>query len=696
MNHQAPQRLLVNTMGLYRLRRELADLTALPVRLLSSVAALRPSDAIACWGVRPSQARVRRRAGRVGCPVWQFEDGFLRSIRPGRESPLSLVFDRTGIYYDARRSSDLETRFLEAKIDERDRQQAKCAIAVLRRLRLSKYNCGSGAPAPVAGLTSRDAGERLVVVVDQAHGDASIAGALAHDHSFDAMLAAAVAENPDATILVKAHPEKLSRRRPGYFDAVGSEGRIIVSHDRLNPWDLLERQPSVYTVSSLLGFEALMAGCRVSCFGAPFYAGWGLTDDRVEIPRRTRKLTLSELVHKTYLDYARYFDPWNRRPTDFFTAAEHLAFLRDHNARWSYPVVVCGIARWKRPVISAALTGSAGSPVYRNSVKGALKEARKRNAKLAAWGKRARTVEAAAEAEGVKLIKLEDGFLRSVGLGAGFVPPGSLAIDDLAHHFDGSRPSRLEEILSNTPFEDQLLSRAAAVCQMIVSHSLTKYNLRTEALHPAWRTNGRRRVLVPGQVADDESVRLGIPELFDAEPISKGGANLALLKRVRARLPSAFIIYRPHPDVSRGLRNGRIPEKELTGLCDAVAAEHSITSLFTAVDGIETMTSLVGFEALIRGLPVTVHGRPFYAGWGLTEDLSQLSRRNRRLSIEELVAGALLIYPSYVHAGSGRPCPAEIAIQELVSRQRAPQGFWRDIKHTLLVTVGRLRHQFLE
>ena len=35
----------------------------------------------------------------------------------------------------------------------------------------------------------------------------------------------------------------------------------------------------------------------------------------------------------------------------------------------------------------------------------------------------------------------------------------------------------------------------------------------------------------------------------------------------------------------------------------------------------ETMTSLAGFEALLRGKPVTTHGQPFYAGWGLTEDI---------------------------------------------------------------------------
>ena len=95
----------------------------------------------------------------------------------------------------------------------------------------------------------------------------------------------------------------------------------------------------------------------------------------------------------------------------------------------------------------------------------------------------------------------------------------------------------------------------------------------------------------------------------------------------------------------------------------------SITALFALADRIETMTSLLGFEALIRGIPVTVHGRPFYAGWGLTEDLSPLPRRQRRLSIEELLAGALMLYPVYVHGESGLVCPVEVAVQGLVVQQ---------------------------
>ena len=696
MHVQVPSRLVVNTVGLYRLRRELGELTGLRISLLSAIPSVRKTDVIGCWGVRPSQARARRRAFRASCPVWQFEDGFLRSVRPGsREQPLSLVVDRTGLYYDARQTSDLETSLSRTGIDEREHGEAERAMALLRSLRLSKYNQGLRTGGKIAGLTPRDDGDRLVVVVDQVKGDASIAGALADDRSFQRLLDAAVAENPQSTIVVRTHPESLSGRRTGYFGNVRSAGRIVVNHESLNPWELLDRKPVVYTVSSLLGFEALIAGCRVSCFGAPFYSGWGLTDDRVDVPRRARQVGLHEIVYKVYLEYVRYFDAWTRRPIDFFRAAEQLAFLRDHYFRWPSPVVVHGVSRWKRPAITAALTGSAGPPVYRRSLRGALKEADRRGAAIAAWGKRAREIADEVSTAGMGFLRIEDGFLRSVGLGAGFVRPLSLAVDDLAHHFDGGKTSRLESLLASASFDEPILARARALRQLIVSHALTKYNLKGAGPPPDWKSKGRACILVPGQVADDESVRLGVPELFASHPMAKGGANLALLERVRARSPSAFIVYRPHPDVSRGLRNGRIPDDQLRGLCDAVAADQSITALFALADRIETMTSLLGFEALIRGIPVTVHGRPFYAGWGLTEDLSPLPRRQRRLCMDELLAGALLLYPVYIHGESGLVCPVEVAVQSLVVQQANSVSWWLRTSRTLGEAFGRFRHQWL-
>jgi len=156
------------------------------------------------------------------------------------------------------------------------------------------------------------------------------------------------------------------------------------------------------------------------------------------------------------------------------------------------------------------------------------------------------------------------------------------------------------------------------------------------------RAAGRTVVLVPGQVEDDASIRLGCTTVR---------TNLALLQAVRAARPNAFIVYKPHPDVASGNRKGRVALQAARQWANHIETTLSVVSCIDAVDEVHTMTSLSGFDALLRGRRVVTYGQPFYAGWGLTEDRAEqataFERRTRRLSLDELVAGALLHYPIY-------------------------------------------------
>ena len=59
----------------------------------------------------------------------------------------------------------------------------------------------------------------------------------------------------------------------------------------------------------------------------------------------------------------------------------------------------------------------------------------------------------------------------------------------------------------------------------------------------------------------------------------------------------------------------------------------------------------LGFEAIMRRIPVTTVGAPFYAGWGLTDDRRPVARRDRALSRHELCAAVLLLYSRFVRDG---------------------------------------------
>ena len=164
------------------------------------------------------------------------------------------------------------------------------------------------------------------------------------------------------------------------------------------------------------------------------------------------------------------------------------------------------------------------------------------------------------------------------------------------------------------------------------------------------------RILVPGQVEDDASILKGAGQVC---------TNLALLQATRDAHPNAVIIYKPHPDVEAGLRTGKT---DAEGLADVIATRADMAQLLGSVDKVWTMTSGTGFEALLRGIPVTTLGAPFYAGWGLTTDLGPIpDRRKARPDLAGLVHAVLIDYARYVDPVTGQPCPVEVAAQRLAS-----------------------------
>jgi capsular polysaccharide export protein len=676
-------RIQIHTLGLWRLRQEIESITSMtPVRALPFSG--RP-DAVAGWGNKPTAAGAKRSAARRGVPYIAFEDGFLRSLHPGPAiPPASMITDRRGIYYDASTESDLEHLLQNHAFDEADLHSAKDVMAELRRHRLSKYNNGLERPSNL--------GRKAVLLIDQTWGDASIAGAQAGEPAFIAMVDAAIAENPGADIVVKLHPEVLLGRKRGYLRPLAEVRGLRLLGDNLNPWMLLEERPKVYTVSSQFGFEAILADCEVHCFGLPFYAGWGLSHDRLALPRRAARRSAIELAAAAYLHYAHYFDSATRAPTDCLSSIDQLAFQRRRYLGNTKPVVGYRIARRKRKPLSVLLSGPVSPMHFTRSLDKALQIAKSNNGAVAAWGGDATRIRQSLEDQNIELITVEDGYVRSVGLGAAFVPALSFCADRRGIYFDPSRSSSLEHFLETGEFDQAGLTRARALLQAIVESGITKYNL--EEREAARIPEGKKLVLVVGQVASDQSVRLGAASQFAAEPIRRGGANLALLKAARARHPDAHLIYKPHPDVEAGLKNGRIPSDLALELCDTIAVRTTVKSLFALRPHVETLTSLAGFEALLRGLTVTCHGQPFYAGWGLTEDLKP-SNRHRRLTLDQLVYGALIEYPRYV-SPDGR---IEISAEQALAVIRLQKNRTPDLLESLMaagkLATGRIRNHLV-
>lgn len=385
-------------------------------------------------------------------------------------------------------------------------------------------------------------------------------------------------------------------------------------------------------------------------------------------------------AHDWLIARVAYRDPFSGAEINAEGAVTLLAHWRREimrNPGWGgRSVSAVGVAGWKRREVARLMWAGTGSRLRFVTVRQAL---RSRDA-IVAWPARTDPdLPERAREVGIPLWRIEDGFIRSVGLGAACHPPFSIVVDATNAHYDPSGPSDLEAHLATASFTPAQLDRADELIALIVRSRISKYEIGSGAFSETPRS--RRRILVTGQVEDDLSVLLG------------GGAvrsNLELLRRARASEPDAEIWFKPHPDVDAGHRKGQVPDAEALAYVDRVIRGAPMASLLDVIDGIHVLTSLAGFEALLRGVHVTTHGTPFYAGWGLTRDLGAIpARRNRSLRLNELVAGVLLDYPRYLDPLTGLPCTAEILIERL-SEQKLPQETWLTRLRNL---QGKVRRQ---
>ena len=608
-----------------------------------------PEDAIGIWGHSPTAPRGEAVARHTDAPVIRVEDTFLRSVLTGRDgaAPLGLNIDPHGVHFDPATRSGLERLLSEHPLDDTALLgRARDGIAFLQRHLLSKYNAfDTTLPPPDPGY---------VLVIDQTRKDASVAASGADLNTFRAMLYYAQEEHPRARILIKTHPETAAGHREGYFTAADETDRIRLLDAAHAPQTLFEGAIAVYTISSQMGFEAILSGHRPVVFGQPFYAGWGLSDDRKPLDRRQRRLTRNQLFAAAMFLYPTWYDPHCDRLCSFEDAARALQAetraWRDDHRGW----VASGMRLWKRPHLQSFF-GRHRKMIFADPEKAAGK-ARETGRDLMIWASRRGDVEPHGTAG------VEDGFRRSRGLGAELVPPLSLVLDRQGIYYDATRPSDLEALIAKsagtlTP-QDRL--RAQTLTAAIREAGLSKYNL---AGAPLPDLPPGRRILVPGQVEDDASILRGTTGI---------ATNRALLDAVKAANPAAILIYKPHPDVTAGLRPGALDAGEIA---DIVLTDTSAPAAIDAADEVWTMTSLLGFEALLRDRPVTCLGMPFYAGWGLTTDRTMPQpRRAARPDLIELVHAALIDYPRYHDPVTNLPCPVEIAVTRLASGETGRRG----------------------
>ena len=658
---------------------ELQYLLAQPIR---QVGWLRPVSSKTCqsanavlgWGKKENTKKAIRFALDKGLPYWCLEDGFISYLgHPALgDKRFALIVDKTGIYYDATQSSDLENLLNNPDwFCSELEQRSACLLKMICDHQVSKYN---HEPISTTQHFFEADDVNRVLVVDQTYGDCSVKFGMADDSSFIAMLDAALVENPDSEIWVKVHPDVVLGTKKGYLGAdLPRHPRLHILADKVNAQSLFPWFDKVYVVTSQLGFEALWHGKTVVCFGIPFYAGWGLTDDRIGCDRRRQTHTIESLFAAACLKYSRYIDPETDKHCELEDVLELIVLQRKYQHSQVKTLYAVGFSLWKRAFLREFIGGTAQSVKFVQSAKQAGSQAQPGDGILI-WGAKNDGFVVAA---GIRLLRCEDAFIRGAGLGADLKRPESLVIDGQGIYFDCRGPSDLENLINFEILSASQIERGASLRRRLIQQRISKYNLTgvQQGIFCSARSD-QKCILVTGQVDSDASIQMGSPSVR---------TNRDLLRRVRDYAPDAFIVYKPHPDVVLAGRAGHIPEQEALQWADRVVVNGDIFDCISQCDELHVMTSLAGFEAVIQGKTVHTWGCPFYSSWGVTVDHCGCPRREARRTIEELVYLVYAHYPRYINWHTRRFTTPERVMagvvkaseSESVNRNRASRWFAR-------------------
>ncbi len=641
------------------------------------------SDVLIGWGHKANTVTARQQAKAQGIPYWALEDGFIASARHPTQTTqrLSLIRDSSGIYYDSRQTNDLEALLdvpqsigatngnesAQRRFDRAARVMAQCV-----KLKVSKYN-QIRSPFPSWLTKARQECVDMTLVIDQTFGDCSVAGAQADESDFARMLdwAREQAKANNGMVVIKTHPDVILGKKKGYFSPGmlnDDDHQIRFLVEDVCPRQLIQSANRIATVCSQMGFEALWRDGvaeppPVHCFGVSFYAQRGLTIDHARARLNRSSLTIEQLFNGVMLEYPIYWHPEKNVQCDIEAVLDWLQAQLQVRALQAESLNVVGVSFWKRSFLPEFVSDSAKRikfttrPCSAPAHKG--RDIEQPNVTELHWGMKTHP-----ENDDRPVWRMEDGFVRSVGLGADLRRPCSLVVDDLGIYYNGQQASRLERLLHDVTLNEYEQRRIQRMIQSLIDSQLTKYNVEAISASDAngfkARARGREIVLVTGQFQDDLSIQYGALEI---------NTNLKLLAQVRRSFPQAFIIYKEHPDVYSGVRPGKLSEQDVREFANEYVTDLPLTVCFEFIDRLCTICSLSGFEALLRGIPVSTFGLPFYAGWGLTSDYHSFERRRRVLNLQELAYAALVLYPRYVNWHSRTLTSAEMIIEQLIQQR---------------------------
>lgn len=647
------------------------------LELFNKTKKISSNDYIVGWGKKQSGIQAEKLALEYNCNKLICENGFLHSISFGNKKlEYSIVKDTKSIYYDATKESDLEILLNNEILNDELLERSKKLIDKIQEYELTKYN------ENIIQLdeTLLNKNKKNILIISQVKNDSSLTYGDADDISLKTIIDNILNNNnkDEIDIYIKLHPDVLTKKKENDISLKEiKEYDLKILDGKYNAINLLKHFDEIHTKTSQMGFEALILNKTVYCYGKPFYAGYGLTIDYKNIDRRTKKRTIEEMVAIVYILYSQYYHPINKNKIEVEEVIGELIKLKQQLINNQGELFFFGFKLWKHSFIKKYFQGYSKIHFNMECSEQNIKDILTKNGKVFLWGMnnpKGMNLKLLKQNK-IKIFRIEDGFLRSKKLGNSLYPPLSLIVDSNSIYFNAEKSSDIEKILNNDDnFNSYLIERSKKLIEKIKETKISKYNIQNNKNITINTQN--KIILVIGQVEDDASIKYST---------KNGISNYELLKKVRTNNPEAYILYKPHPDVFIGDRKGNIKIEKVLKFANRELRENDLDSCINVADEVHTISSLSGFEALLRGKKVHCYGKPFYSGWGLTIDENIIKRRIKQRTIEEMVAAVYILYPLYYDYETDFYSTPEKTIDNIINGKN---------KETLFTILKKIKNSF--
>lgn len=267
---------------------------------------------------------------------------------------------------------------------------------------------------------------------------------------------------------------------------------------------------------------------------------------------------------------------------------------------------------------------------------------------------------------GKKPFIIEDGFIRSVGIGLSKEPALSITLcGSNTAYYDSYNASSFEEILnSDRVFTDEELMKAKSTISLITENHISKYNDSPYLPVSIGRTDARK-ILVVDQRYGDQSVVCAKANENDFQSM--------LVNAIRDN-PDADILIKRHPDAVKGDKGSYFSDVNVNFTRD-INNVHLIDydihphQLLEMVDKVYVCSSGLGFEALLYNKEVLCYGVPFYSNWGVTTDRIKEDRRIKNRTIEEIFYVSYIECSRYYSPDLARVCDIDDCIEYIIKNR---------------------------